>query len=59
VQQNYLNPIHTGTDRCWIAKYSTLSEISFMCWFRVFRVLFYIFWSLHSWRNWWSGRHGI
>jgi hypothetical protein len=59
VQQNYFNPTRTRTDRCWIAKSYIFSEISFICWFRVIRVLFYIFWSLHSWRNWQSGRHGI
>ena len=26
--------------------------ISFICWFRVIRVLFCVFWSLHSWRRW-------
>jgi len=29
-------------------------DISFICWFKVIRVLFYVLWSLHSWRSWWN-----
>ena len=33
--------------------------ISFSCWFKVIKVLFYVFWSLYSWRSWWSRRQGV
>jgi hypothetical protein len=30
-----------------------------ICWLSVIRVLFCIFWSLHSWRSWWGRKQGI
>ena len=34
-------------------------DISFACWFRVICLFFYVLWYLHSWRSWWSRRHGV
>jgi len=34
-------------------------DISFICWFTVIRVLFCVFWSLHSWRSWCSRRQWV
>ena len=34
-------------------------DISFICWFTVIRVLFFVFWSLHSWRSWCSRRQWV
>jgi len=34
-------------------------NISFICWFRVIRVLFCVFWSLHSSRRWWRRIQGV
>jgi hypothetical protein len=33
-------------------------DIWLSCWFRVIRVLFCAFWSLHSWRSWWTRDKG-
>lgn len=30
--------------------------VSFTCWFRVLRILFFVVWSLPSWRSWWARR---
>ena len=33
-------------------------DISFICWLRVIRV-FYVLWSLHRGRSWWTRRQGV
>lgn len=34
-------------------------DIYFICWLRVIRVLFCVFWSLHSWQSWWSRKQEV
>jgi hypothetical protein len=34
-------------------------DIPFICWFRAYRVLLCVFWSIHIWRSWWSRRQQV